>query len=133
MPSPRKKKCSAAKQHFKSHIAKGHSSNVEITESLVVYWFHIINSAAFKNALPTPDKIVVRRLKGAWGLCVGSSRTNNCVITISPKIETKSFLLATIAHEMVHQYQWIYRQDINHGRVFKDWKEFFRKNFSITI
>lgn len=134
MPAHKKnRKCIAAKKHFKTHLSNKGDSNIEVSETLIMYWFHIINSAAFKNELPVPDKIVVRRLIGAWGLCEGSSRTKNCVITISNKIETKAFLLATIAHEMVHQYQWIYRADINHGKTFKEWKDYFKKNFSICI
>lgn len=132
MCSPKKKRV-AAKKHLKTHIEKGARNNVVVSESLVAYWFHIINSAAFKNELPTPDKIVVRRMVGRWGLCEGNSKTNNCVITISNSIPNKTFFLATVAHEMVHQYQWIHTNDVHHGRSFKEWKEFFRKTFRIVI
>jgi DNA-binding sugar fermentation-stimulating protein len=130
---PPKKKKHAAKKQLKSHIERGSSNNVVVSVPLVAYWFHIINTAAFKDELPTPDKIVVRKLNGKWGICEGSRKTKNCVITINSKIPNKTFFLATIAHEMVHHYQWVKTNDVNHGKTFKEWKEFFRKNFSISI
>ena len=130
----KKRKCVAAKKQIKSHLLNKGNSNIEVSESLISYWFHIFNSAAFKNKLPVPDKFVIRPMNGAWGYCEGRSRTKNCIITISSKINNKSFLLATIAHEMVHQYQWIYGSEcIDHGKTFKEWKEYFRKNFSIIL
>lgn len=118
---------------LKTHLSSKGASDVVITPTLISYWFHILNAAAFNNKLPFPQNIIVRPMNGAWGYCVGYTRTKNCVITISSRIKNKSLLLSTLAHEMSHQYQWVFGECIDHGNTFRTWKEYFRKQFSLVI
>ena len=44
----------------------------------------------------------------------------------------KSEFIYTIAHEMIHQWQWMNFHKTNHGRTFMKWKDKLRK-FDIPL
>lgn len=79
----------------------------------VKYLFKILNQEIFNNELPTPEFEIMARCREYWGLCkakhfvpnVYSSRSG-CVIRLQDKWFCKQWLIATLAHEMCHQYQW---------------------------
>jgi hypothetical protein len=123
------------KDHLKTHIGKSKNSSYYFTptEAVAWYWWRVINKAAFKNKLPYPSAIIVRKLRGAWGLCLGKSRENNCVITISSEITNRKLFIATVAHEMVHQWQWYDRGVLDHASRFREWNEYFKRNFGIVL
>lgn len=79
-----------------------------ITEVRKIY--KIINTEIFNNKLPTAKLIVKKRINDAWGYCVGvnfpTKTKSGCIITICQNWYCKQWLIATIAHEMSHQYQW---------------------------
>lgn len=86
------------------------------------YAYNIINKYVFDNQLIKP-KITKRVIQQAWGFCSwedteqkSGSHTN---IHIYDKWFCPQWFMNTLAHEMVHQYQWdIYRWDHQeyHGR-----------------
>ena len=120
-----------AKKKLKAHISKpvcvSKSHQFTPTESVAWYWWHVINKAAFNNSLPYPV-IAIKNLRGAWGNCNGKT------INISTNITNRKFFIATVAHEMVHQWQFHYAAGkLNHGNLFRDWDVYFRKNFGIIL
>lgn len=121
------------KDHLKHHRGESTSGYFTPTEAVAWYWWRVINKAAFKNKLPYPSKIVIRKLRGAWGTCFGKTRDNNCIITISSDITSRKLFIATIAHEMVHQWQWYDKQHLDHASSFRSWNEYFKRNFGITL
>lgn len=107
----------------------------------VDYAYSIINRHIFGNALKKPT-ITLCQLKKAWGLCNWEDRETNgtsCTIRLSDKWFCPQWFMQTLAHEMVHQYQWdIYRWDHleeygremhtdsgGHGPSFYAWREQF--------
>lgn len=122
---------SAAKSKLKSHVARyKHDQGFEVTERHILYWFGVINRAAFRNKLEQP-KFVIRRMRGAWGFCEGYK--GKVVITLSSKIDNRELFLATLAHEMVHQYQYVTEDKITHTGSFIEWKRFFKRYMNITL
>lgn len=121
------------KDHLKTHKSKKPSCYFVPTETVAWYWWRVINKAAFKNKLPYPSEIVVRKLRGAWGLCLGRTRENNCVITISSEIKDRKLFIATVAHEMVHQWQWYDKRSLDHATTFREWNSYFKRNFGIIL
>jgi len=122
------------KDHLKTHLGKNSSCYFTPTESVAWYWWRVINKAAFKNKLPYPKEIVIRKLRGAWGICDGKARMDMCVITISSDITNRKLFIATVAHEMVHQWQFHYAAgNLHHGSNFRDWDVYFKRNFGITL
>lgn len=106
------------------------------------YAYNIINKYVFNNALAKPD-ITQRRMVKAWGFCSweeleqrSGSWTN---IHLSDKWFCPQWFMNTLAHEMVHQYQWdVYRWEHldyhgrpmfegsgAHGPSFYMWREVF--------
>jgi hypothetical protein len=78
--------------------------------SEVIYTYNILNKYVFDNQLDRPN-ITLKPLQKAWGMCFGlleedRETGSNCRIQISDKWYSTQWMVATLAHEMVHQYQW---------------------------
>ena len=71
--------------------------------------YDLLNRYVFNNRLTRP-KIELGRTQGYWGMCYGSwteTRTGTYVtIKLSDKWFCPQWFVNTLAHEMVHQYQW---------------------------
>jgi len=104
--------------------------------------YRLINREIFNNKLIMPE-ISVKRLRGAWGDCAGIMvppipNKSRCVIRLSERWYCRQWLIITLAHEMVHQYQWdIYsaRREkrglspiISHGPSFFKWRKKLKKH-----
>lgn len=77
----------------------------------VQYWHKVINEEIFNNKLPMPKIEIMARCRKYWGYCYGGLGViergkSSCVIRLSDKWFCKQWLVATLAHEMCHQYQW---------------------------
>lgn len=108
----------------------------------IIYAYNIINRYVFDNQLRRPD-ITKGTLRKAWGYCQwleNEQKTGSAThIRLMDKWFCTQWFMQTLAHEMVHQYQWdIYRyehmdfygRDINqysgaHGPSFFAWRERF--------
>ncbi len=138
--------CLAARKKLKRHVDKQKAARKKlkiekyktdedfvITESLVAYWWRIINRAAFQGRMEQPE-IAVKKLRGKWGECTGHYKDGSVVIDISEEIRNRELLISIIAHEMVHQWQWKYRSNkMSHGDTFTAWKQWFKDKFGILI
>lgn len=108
----------------------------------VVYAYNIINRHVFHNQLVRPE-IRIGRINKAWGVCRWHDREqytgSSCDLILSDKWFCQQWFINTLAHEMVHQYQWdVYRWDYQeyfgrdihqnsggHGPSFFMWREEF--------
>lgn len=107
----------------------------------IIYAYNIINRYVFDNQLRRPE-IKQGTLRKAWGYCQWLEEQNSGTsvqIRLMDKWFCPQWFIQTLAHEMVHQYQWdIYRyehmdyygRDINqhsgaHGPSFYAWRERF--------
>jgi hypothetical protein len=90
--------------------------------------YRSLNKHIFDNELTQP-KIVIKRISKAWGQCHWHERRQKsaswgkpgtwCHIELNDKWFCPQWFCTTLAHEMVHQYQWdIYRWD---------YKEYYEK------
>lgn len=100
--------------------------------------YKLLNKVIFNNQLKIPKIELVKRVK-YWGICMGKGRYGSpystgsyCVIKLNYKFYSEHWMITTLAHEMVHQYQWdIYsgkrkKQNkppvMSHGPSFYVWK-----------
>ena len=115
----------------------------------VFYAYKILNRYIFNNRLRQPEIILGQTYK-YWGYCQWNEQQQNtgsyCTIKISDKWFCQQWFLNTLAHEMVHQYQWdIYRwehqdafgKSINnnsggHGPSFFVWRDIC-EHFDISL
>ena len=92
----------------------------------VLSLYRLINQEIFGNKLPQCKIEVTSHCKKYWGICVGlypgphpNPEKSVCTIRISDKWFCRQWLITTLAHEMVHQYQW----DVNSRKRMKEGKE----------
>ena len=90
----------------------------------VVELYKLINQACFNNKLNMPEFEVTARCRKYWGMCYASYdivkyRKTYCKIRLMDKWFCKQWLITTLAHEMVHQYQW----DIDGDKRERDGKD----------
>jgi len=104
--------------------------------------YRLINRTIFYNALPMP-KIVLRRLKDCVGICAGLEGPirkikSHTTIHLCDRWYCRQWLISTLAHEMVHQYQWDVYSNIrvkrglsrhmSHGPSFYIWRNKLAKH-----
>jgi SprT-like family len=85
--------------------------------------YELINYEIFGNNLYKPKLEIQSHCRKYWGMCMGHThRTvtgSYCTIRIMDKYFCPQWFITTLAHEMVHQYQW----DILGPEREKDGKE----------
>ncbi len=77
----------------------------------VTYLYKLLNKEIFNNKLPQAELRVMNKTPGYWGYCIAKNFTpyetgSTCLIKLSEKWYCKQWLITTLAHEMVHQYQF---------------------------
>ena len=105
------------------------------TKSDFLYWFTFINSAMFDNCLRMPDEFQFRRLRGAFGIAIGDTKTGRTVIRLKERftsekirsvaVSSRQMFIATLAHEMVHILEFQISGTMKHGTFFRNWKKKF--------
>ena len=74
--------------------------------------YKMINKEVFNNKLPPAEIRIMNKTPGYWGFCIAKHITpyttgeSTCLIKLSEKWYCKQWLITTLAHEMVHQYQF---------------------------
>lgn len=80
------------------------------TYGLVHHIYEMVNYEVFDNELKKPHIYLLPRCRKYWGMCIGDTkkyRTGSyCEIRLMDKWISMQWLVAIIAHEMAHQYQW---------------------------
>jgi len=75
----------------------------------VIYAYNIINKYVFKGVLRRPT-IVQRRMRSVWGTCFWFDEQQPsgswCEIHLVKNWFCPQWFMNTLAHEMIHQYQW---------------------------
>lgn len=112
------------------------------TDSYVYYTYSLLNRYIFDNKLRRPEITQGRMIK-CWGLCHWHDEEQRsgtyCTIRLSDKWFCEQWFVNTLAHEMVHQYQWdiyrwehidcfgkdIYQNSGAHGPSFYEWRDRF--------
>jgi len=82
------------------------------TQKEIVQTYNVLNTVLFQGKLIRPVIETVGRRK-YWGLCQATNwqpqrykTKSNCEIELSDKWFCRQWFIDTLAHEMVHQYQW---------------------------
>jgi hypothetical protein len=101
----------------------------------VRYHYSILNQYVFKNQLVIPP-IQMGICRNYWGKCEGitdqTKKGTYCTIKLSDKWFCVQWLITTLAHEMVHQYEWDFLDTMTHRQSFFIWREELAK-FNINL
>lgn len=121
---------------------QGRNTPIVVQKEMVQNIYTAVNNAVFNGVLEMP-KIVVRDYtkKNFWGECEGWQRGSRwgehytVVIRIEKQFPNLKKLIAAVAHEMVHQYEWEYHGVMTHGTTtFFAWEEKLRsKGIRLSI
>lgn len=104
----------------------------------VIYAYNILNRHIFDNQLVRPE-ITLGTIKKALGLCTWEWEQQDsgsfCSIRLMDKWYCVQWFIQTLAHEMIHQYQWdiqkwrdgehVYEYSGAHGPSFYQWRDQF--------
>lgn len=129
--------CEKIKRHIDRHQR---GTPFVVTPSIVLKWWHTLNNAVFEGKLTPPMKIVCRNFRDdAHGWCQpyisGIDPNDRTLIEIGirrEQIDRKTFL-TVLAHEMVHQWQWVHKERMGHGKSFVKWKPILKQTVDIAL
>lgn len=125
-----------AKRKYKSKLARIAESdevnNFEPTLDDCIKWFRVLNREMFNDSLPDVNEFDIRWRRGAYAYYVGWDDDKDPTylftqICMSKKYKSKKFFVECLAHEMVHHYQFINDEPVNHGPSFQCWNAEFKK------
>ena len=96
-------------------------------ESDVIKTYNLINRSVFENKLSRPP-LKLGTCRGYWGMCLGHQNLTRpgtwCEIKLMDKYFCVQWFVNTLAHEMVHQYEWdILDKNMTHRQSFFIWRE----------
>ena len=108
------------------------------TDSDIIYAYNIINRHVFDGQLKRPE-ITQGRINNCWGQCTWMQHPDTLEyytkIRLVDKWYCAQWFMNTLAHEMVHQWQWdihrvdnggyIYEYSGAHGPSFFAWRDRF--------
>ena len=101
---------------------------------LITRWTNILNEEIFNNKIHPFHDISIQRKRDChaehigWTygeLVYGELQMDCCFYN-------KSEFIYTLAHEMIHQWQWMHLNKTDHGRSFMKWKSKLNK-FEIPL
>lgn len=94
--------------------------------------FTNINRNVFNNELKMPNFRLVYS-KAFWGECTGNiDNETKCLIKMNKSFLSKRLFINTLAHEMVHQWEWLVNENMTHGPEFFQWREQLAQ-YNITL
>lgn len=98
--------------------------NVEDVEQ----WFTILNEQMFGNKLQPFGKITFKRSRHFHALFHYFPRKDNkpTELEIDRIFDNKKFFVEILAHEMIHLFQYQYKEPLGHGPSFWVWDENFK-------
>jgi hypothetical protein len=114
-------------QSFDEHDAKFRPTISDCRE----IWSNI-NRNVFNGELKMPSFRLVYT-KAFWGECQGVLEDQTRVkMKINKSFLSKRLFINTMAHEMVHQWEWLNNENMTHGPQFFLWKDQLA-NYNITL
>ena len=89
--------------------------------------FRNINRNVFNDELSMPKFRLVTSAD-FWGECAGSLDDSGlCTIKLNKIFPSKRLFIVTMAHEMVHQWEWLNYESMSHGKTFFVWRNELKK------
>lgn len=114
---------------------RGHEPLPTVTPRMLRYWWGRLNRECFNGELKLPQLFFGpipaefgETMGLTWPLESGISR-----IHLGPLNDTRKSFLATLAHEMVHQWQHQNGLPLKHGHTFTRWSRPIRRKTGLLI
>ena len=113
------------KNHYKPFVPSKH---------LITRWTNILNEEVFNNIIYPFYDISIKRLHDCHAEHIGWTHGDLVYgeLSIDCYFYNKTEFIYTLAHEMIHQWQWMQLNKTDHGRSFMKWKTKLHK-FEIPL
>ncbi len=117
---------------IREHVSRHAHEPVTPTLRMLRHWWGRLNVEVFDGLLH-PCQLTYGPLEGedVYGMCY-PLEVERVRIHIDARADTRGCMLATLAHEMIHQWQHQHGLDMTHGDVFKGWAEVLRIKTGLT-
>ena len=106
-------------------IRKSSSGELFPTKNLVTRWFNILNEEVFDNIINPFHEIEIKRKQGCHAEHIPIEDKRGVIyatLSINERFYNRQEFIFTLAHEMVHQWQWMHLHQSDHGETFFKWK-----------
>ena len=119
-----------AVRSYETNMNRAYKENKKIktffpTKHLITRWFNILNKEIFNNKIHPFHEIEIKRKQGCHAEHIPYEEIDGKVygvLSISDRFINKNEFLYTLAHEMIHQWQWMTLNKTSHGKSFWKWK-----------
>jgi fumarate reductase subunit D len=112
-----------ARTFVKEHIKYKGDVRVTTTETLVRYWWGVLNVAVFYGKLHKPVKVEIKGIRDSFAWAETNNKTKGRVnVRIQRKFLSKLLFLTILLHEMVHAWEHQHHTVMGHGKRFFAWK-----------
>tara|TARA_Y100001963_G_scaffold48655_1_gene68410 strand:- start:948 stop:1349 length:402 start_codon:yes stop_codon:yes gene_type:complete len=104
------------------------------SKHIITRWTNILNEEIFDNIIHPFYDISIKRLHDCHAEHIGWTHGDLVYgeLSIDCYFYNKSEFIYTLAHEMIHQWQWMEKNKTDHGRSFMMWKSKLNK-FEIPL
>jgi hypothetical protein len=106
-------------------IRKQTQGEFKPSKNMITRWFNILNEEIFNNIIHPFHDIEIKRKQGCHAEHIpfeDGYGTIYAMLSINKKFNDKNEFLYTLAHEMIHQWQWMQLGRTSHGNSFWKWK-----------
>ena len=104
------------------------------SKHLITRWTNILNEEIFNNKIHPFYDISIKRKQDCHAEHIGWDCGEYVFgeLSLNNKFSNKTEFIYTLAHEMIHQWQWMNFHKTNHGKSFMKWKNKLKK-FEIPL
>ena len=94
------------------------------SKHLITRWTNILNEEIFNNIIHPFHDITIKRKHDCHAEHIGWEHGEYVFgeLSMDSKFLNKSYFIYTLAHEMIHQWQWMQLNKTDHGKSFMKWK-----------
>lgn len=118
-----------------SQLLETLDSNNEVAYTATItdikFWFDVLNEQIFENKLTPIDKIYIRSHSDFHAVYQYYKKTHpeypKTSLRMGKVYRNEKLFVEILGHEMVHHYQFLFRERPGHGKSFKKWVECFNK------
>ena len=94
------------------------------SKHLITRWTNILNEEIFNNIIHPFHDITIKRKHDCHAEHIGWEHGEYVFgeLSMDNKFLNKTYFIYTLAHEMIHQWQWMHLNKTDHGKTFMKWK-----------
>lgn len=122
---------------IRAHVIRHGHRTVRPTVRMLRYWWARLNAELFDGKLLPPQLSYGSEPTPGYGSAEADGVTfplggERVRIHIADTQTTRQAILATLGHEMIHQWQYQHGQTMNHGEDFHTWAALIKAETELT-